>query len=63
MFKISRKNIWKETGLFSIIIIHMNPDGNSGGDGERESTGTEDRSDCSSSEDMDMYLAQSLQCK
>ncbi len=45
------------------IIIHMNPDGDSGGDGERESTGTEDRSDCSSSEDMDMYLAQSLQCK
>ena len=41
----------------------MNPDGDSGGDGECESTGTEDRSDCSSSEDMDMCLAQSLQCK
>ena len=36
------------------IIIHMNPDGNSGGDGERESSDTEDGSDCSSSEDMDL---------
>ena len=42
------------------IIIHMNPDGNSGGDGERESSDTNDRSDCSSSEDMDLYMAQSL---
>jgi len=29
------------------IIIHMNPDGDSGGDSEHESTDTEDRSDCS----------------
>jgi len=28
----------------------MNPDGDSGGDGERETSNTEDRSDCSSSE-------------
>ena len=42
------------------IIIHMNPDGDSGGDGERESSDTKDRSDCSSSEDMDLQLAQSL---
>ena len=36
------------------IIIHMNPDGNSSGDGEREGSDTEDRSDCSWSEDMDL---------
>jgi len=36
------------------IIIHMNSDGNSGGDGECEGSDTEDRSDCSSSEDMDL---------
>ena len=34
------------------IIIHMNPDGDSGGDGECESSDKKDRSDCSSSEDM-----------
>jgi len=57
MLKISRKNIWKETGLFRMsdnIIIHMNPEGNSGGDGECEISDTEDWSDCSSSEDMDL---------
>jgi len=32
----------------------MNPDGNSGGDGERESSDTKDRSDCSSNDDMDL---------
>jgi len=33
----------------------MNPEGNSGGgDGEHESSDTEDRSDCSSSEDMNL---------
>ena len=52
MLKISKKNTCKETGLFSIIIIHMNPDGNSVGDGEHESSDTKDRNDCSSSEDM-----------
>ena len=31
----------------------MNPDGD-GGDVERESSDTDDRSDCSSSEDMDL---------
>jgi len=31
----------------------MNPDGDGGGDIECESSDTEDRSDCSSSEDMD----------
>jgi len=36
------------------IITHMNPDGNSGGDGEREGGDTEDRSDCSWSEDRDL---------
>ena len=36
------------------IIIHMNPDGDSGGDGERESSDTEDRSDFSSNDDMDL---------
>jgi len=35
-------------------IIHMNPDGNNGGDREHESTDTEDRSDCSPGEDMDL---------
>ena len=35
------------------IIIHMNPDGN-GGDGELESGDTKERSDCSSSDDMDL---------
>jgi len=57
MLKISRKNIWKETVVpyvIDIIIIHMNPEGDSGGDGEHESCDTEDRSDCSSSEDMDL---------
>ena len=34
------------------IIVHMNPEGESGGDGKGESSDTEDRSDCSSSEDM-----------
>ena len=55
--KVFRKNIWKETGLFHVtdnIIKHMNPDGDSGGDGECESSDTEDRSNCSSSEDMDL---------
>jgi len=55
MLKISRKNIWKETGLFCFIdniIVHMNPEVDSGGDDERESSDTEDRSDCSSSEEM-----------
>jgi len=32
----------------------MNPDGNSGGDCERESSDAEDRSDCSSSGDTDL---------
>jgi hypothetical protein len=36
------------------IIIHMNPEGCRFGDGGRESSDTEDRSDCSSSEDMDL---------
>lgn len=36
------------------IIVHMNPEGDSGGEGECESGDTEDRSDCSSSEDMDL---------
>jgi len=36
------------------IIIHMNPDGDSDGDGEHESSDTENRSDCSSREDMDL---------
>jgi len=36
------------------FIIHMNPDGDRGGDGECESSDTENRSDCSSSEDMDL---------
>jgi hypothetical protein len=56
MLKISRKNIWKETVVPCIIdsiIIHMIPDGDSGGDGERESCDTEGRIDCSSSKDMD----------
>jgi len=37
------------------IIIHMNPDGDNGGDSEHESTDTEDGSDCSPSEDMNLY--------
>ena len=56
MLKMSRKNIWKETVVPYVIdniIIHMNSEGD-GGDGERESCDTEDRSDCSSSEDMDL---------
>jgi len=56
MLKISWKNIWEETVVPYVIdniIIHMNPDDDSGGDGERESCDTEGRSDCSSSEDMD----------
>ena len=32
----------------------MNPDSDCGGDGERESSAAEDRSDSSSSEDMDL---------
>jgi hypothetical protein len=36
------------------IIVHMNPEGDSGGDGEHESSDTENRCDCSSSEDMDL---------
>ena len=32
--------------VIDIIIIHMNPDGDSGGDGERESSDTNERSDC-----------------
>jgi len=36
------------------IIIHMNPDSDSGDDGKRESSDTEDRSDCSSSDGMDL---------
>ena len=55
MLKISRKNIWKETVVLYVrdnIIIHMNRDSDSGGDGERESGDTKDRSDCSSNEDM-----------
>jgi len=36
------------------IIIHMNPDDNSGGNGECESSDTKDRSDCSSSVDVDL---------
>jgi len=55
--KISRKNIWKEPVVLyfiDIIIIHMNPEGDSGGDGEHESSDTEDRSDCLSSDDMDL---------
>ena len=35
-------------------IIHMNPDDNSGGNGECESSDTKDRSDCSSSVDVDL---------
>jgi len=35
------------------IIIHMNTEGYSFGDSERESSDTEDRSDSSSSEYMD----------
>jgi len=36
MLKISRKNIWKETVILYVIdniIIHMNPDSDSSGDG------------------------------
>ena len=36
--------------VIDIIIIHMNPEG----DGECESSDTEDRSNCSSSVDMDL---------
>ena len=36
------------------IIIHINPDGDSGGVGEHQSTNTKDSSDCSSSEDIDL---------
>ena len=36
------------------ITIHMNPDGSSGGDGECQSSDTKDRSNSSSSEDMDL---------
>ena len=38
------------------IITHMNPDGSSGGGGggQCESSDTEDRSNCSSSEDVDL---------
>jgi len=56
MLKLSRKNIWEETVVPYVIdiIIHMNPEGDSGGDGECESCDTKDRSVCSSSEDMDL---------
>ena len=57
MLKISRKNIWKETVVqydIDNIIIHMNPDGDTGGDGELESSDTKDTSGCSSSEGMDL---------
>jgi len=37
------------------IILHMNPEGDSGGDGECESSDTEDRCDCSS-EDVDFTV-------
>jgi hypothetical protein len=40
--------------VIGIIIIHMNPEGSSGGDGKCESSDTEDRSGCSSSDDMDL---------
>jgi len=36
------------------ITIHLNTDGDIDGDGEFESSDTEDRSDCSSNEDMDL---------
>ena len=36
------------------IIIHIYPDGDSGGDGQCESSDTKDRSNSSSSEDMDL---------
>ena len=42
------------TYVIDYIIIHLNPEGDSGGDGEHESSDTEDRSDCSSSEDVDL---------
>ena len=57
MLKISRRNIWKETVVqydIDNIIIHMNPDGDTGGDGELESSDTKDTSGCSSSEGMDL---------
>jgi len=58
MLKISRKNIWKKNRAFLYVTdninMHINPDGNSDGDGERESSDTEDVGDCSSSEDMDL---------
>ena len=34
--------------------MHVNRDSDGGGDVERESIGIKDRSDCSSSEDMDL---------
>jgi len=40
--------------VIDIIIIRMNPEGDSGGDGECECTDTVDSSDCSSSDDMDL---------
>ena len=52
MLKISSKNIWRERVVSYVIdnfIRHMNPNG-----GECESSDIEDRSDCSSSEDMDL---------
>jgi len=36
------------------VFIYMNLDVDSGGDGERESSDTKDRSYCSSNEDMDL---------
>ena len=36
------------------IIIHINSDGDSSGDGERESNDTKDRSDCSSTEGIEL---------
>jgi len=40
--------------VIDIIIIHMNPEVDSGDDGKCESSDTEDRSGCSSSDDMDL---------
>ena len=36
------------------IIIRVNPDGDSGGDGECESSDTDDRGEVISSEDVDL---------
>jgi len=47
-------NLTQRLQYVTDIIIRMNPNGDSGGNGERESTDTADRSDCSPSEDMDL---------